>query len=301
MRLDDRFDLARASRAARARDGVRVQGLERRRRGGVGRALLHPRVIRGPRGRRHRPRGVLRLHGRQAHGQAGRGQHPRDRVAGELVLRCAGARRGGRSRDAPGRGAVAALAALHRGGGHGGARPRRAHGDHARRAARGRAAQPPGGDHRESRRTRRSTSGSASSRPVYEGPTGIVGLLQQACADAGLPAVSLWASVPHYVAAAPNPKVALALVRAFEGTAGLAVDGAELESAADDYERQVTAAVASDPEVKAFVERLETAAGRGRPRRTRPTRASSPLQTRLQAISSGFLRQRGPGGPGQAS
>ena len=99
--------------------------------------------------------------------------------------------------------------------------------------------------------------------PSYEGPTGIVGLIQQACAEAGLPAVSLWASVPHYVAAAPNPKVALALVRAFEGTAGLAVDGADLESAADDYERQVTAAVASDPEVKAFVERLETAAGRG--------------------------------------
>ena len=65
--------------------------------------------------------------------------------------------------------------------------------------------------------------------PSYEGPTGIVGLLQQACADAGLPAVSLWASVPHYVAAAPNPKVAPALVRAFEGTAGLAVDGGELE------------------------------------------------------------------------
>ena len=95
--------------------------------------------------------------------------------------------------------------------------------------------------------------------PSYEGPTGIVGVLQHACAEAGLPAVSLWASVPHYVAASPNPKVALALVRAFEGTAGLAVDGGELESAADDYERQVTAAVASDPEVKAFVERLETA------------------------------------------
>ena len=53
--------------------------------------------------------------------------------------------------------------------------------------------------------------------PTYEGPTGIVGVLQRACADAGLPALSLWASVPHYVAASPNPKVALALVRAFEG------------------------------------------------------------------------------------
>ncbi len=96
-------------------------------------------------------------------------------------------------------------------------------------------------------------------RTSYEGPTGIVGVLHHACSVAGLPSASLWASVPHYVAAAPNPKVALALVRAFEGAAGVAVDAGELEEAADDYERQVTAAVASDPEVKAFVERLESA------------------------------------------
>jgi proteasome assembly chaperone (PAC2) family protein len=93
----------------------------------------------------------------------------------------------------------------------------------------------------------------------YEGHTGIVGVLHNTCASAGIPSASLWASVPHYVAAAPNPKVALALVRAFEGIAGVVVDAGELESAADDYERQVSAAVASDPEVKAFVERLETA------------------------------------------
>src|ERR1700760_1045066 len=52
---------------------------------------------------------------------------------------------------------------------------------------------------------------------VYEGPTGIVGVLHAACADAGLPAASLWAGVPHYVAAAANPKAALALVRRVEG------------------------------------------------------------------------------------
>src|SRR5918998_4925882 len=57
-------------------------------------------------------------------------------------------------------------------------------------------------------------------RTTYEGPTGIVGVLHHACASAGIQCASLWASVPHYVAAAPNPKVALALVRAFEGMAG---------------------------------------------------------------------------------
>jgi predicted ATP-grasp superfamily ATP-dependent carboligase len=91
----------------------------------------------------------------------------------------------------------------------------------------------------------------------YEGPTGIVGVLHHACSEAGLTAVSLWASVPHYVAAAPNPKAALALIRSFEGVAGVAVDALDLEQSAEDYERQVNAAVATDPDVKSFVERLE--------------------------------------------
>jgi predicted ATP-grasp superfamily ATP-dependent carboligase len=94
----------------------------------------------------------------------------------------------------------------------------------------------------------------------YEGPTGIVGVLHAACQEAGLPTASLWASVPHYVAAAPNPKAALALLRKLEGLTGVAVDAAELESAAADYERQVSLAVQSDPDVQAFVERLEQAA-----------------------------------------
>jgi len=127
---------------------------------------------------------------------------------------------------------------------------------------------------------------------TYEGPTGIVGVLQHACAEAGLTSVSLWASVPHYVAAAPNPKVALALVRAFEGAAGVVVDAGELESAAEDYERQVSAAVASDPEVKAFVERLESAADE-EVEDSPPVRLPS-----ADAIANDFqrfLRQRGPG------
>jgi proteasome assembly chaperone (PAC2) family protein len=95
----------------------------------------------------------------------------------------------------------------------------------------------------------------------YEGPTGIVGILHAACQQAGLPSASLWAAVPHYIAATPNPKAALALVRKLEGLVGVAVDGSELESASADYERQVNVAVQSDPDVQAFVERLEQAAG----------------------------------------
>jgi predicted ATP-grasp superfamily ATP-dependent carboligase len=136
--------------------------------------------------------------------------------------------------------------------------------------------------------------------PSYEGPTGIVGVLQRASAEEGMPAVSLWASVPHYVAASPNPKVALALVRAFEGTAGLAVDGGELEEAAEDYERQVTAAVASDPEVKAFVERLESAMDEVTAENP-PDEEQLPSADTIASDFQRFLRQRGPEDPGRSS
>jgi len=126
----------------------------------------------------------------------------------------------------------------------------------------------------------------------YEGPTGITGVLHHQCAAAGLPSVSLWASVPHYVAAAPNPKVALALVRAFEGAAGVVVDATELETAAEDYERQVSAAVAGDPEVRAFVERLESAVDEVS--EERPP-VNLPSADAIASDFQRFLRQRGPG------
>ena len=92
---------------------------------------------------------------------------------------------------------------------------------------------------------------------TYEGPTGIVGVLHSTCIEAGLPSASLWAGVPHYVAAAANPKAALALVRRVEGLVGVSVDVSDLELASTDYERQVGIAVQSDPDIRAFVERLE--------------------------------------------
>ena len=95
------------------------------------------------------------------------------------------------------------------------------------------------------------------SQTRYEGPTGIVGVLHDTCARAGLPSASLWAPVPHYVAAVPSPKAALALVRSLEGLLELSVDASELESASEEYEERLDEAVASEPEVRALVERLE--------------------------------------------
>ena len=90
----------------------------------------------------------------------------------------------------------------------------------------------------------------------YEGPTGIVGVLHDACARAGLLSASLWAPVPHYVATVPSPKATLALLAASR-TARDPIDTSELEEAAVEYERRLDEAVASEPEVRALVERLE--------------------------------------------
>jgi predicted ATP-grasp superfamily ATP-dependent carboligase len=124
---------------------------------------------------------------------------------------------------------------------------------------------------------------------TYEGPTGIVGVLQASVAERGIPCASLWASVPHYVAAAPNPKAALALLRRLEGLVGVAVDGSELETAAADYERQVGLAVQSDPDVQAFVERLEQLAEDERGDQPQDIPSGDRLAREFQR----FLRQRG--------
>jgi proteasome assembly chaperone (PAC2) family protein len=95
-------------------------------------------------------------------------------------------------------------------------------------------------------------------RSSYEGPTGIVGIVHDACREAGLTSASLWAAVPHYVAAVPNPKAALALLRRLEGFTGVAIEASELEDAMDRFETQVDRAVAANPEIEELVRRLES-------------------------------------------
>ena len=95
------------------------------------------------------------------------------------------------------------------------------------------------------------------SQARYEGPTGIVGVLHDACARAGLLSASLWAPVPHYVATVPSPKATLALLRRLEDLLEVPIDTEELDEAAVEYERRLDEAVASEPEVRALVERLE--------------------------------------------
>jgi predicted ATP-grasp superfamily ATP-dependent carboligase len=93
----------------------------------------------------------------------------------------------------------------------------------------------------------------------YKGPTGIVGVLQQACASAGLPAVSLWAAVPHYVAQPPSPKATLALLHSVEDILDISLPLGELPADARAWERGVDELAEQDAEVAEYVRTLEEA------------------------------------------
>ena len=91
----------------------------------------------------------------------------------------------------------------------------------------------------------------------YEGPTGIVGVVHDACKRANIPSASLWAAVPHYVSLAPSPKAAAALCERLGVLLGAEIDTEELDEAAAAYVTQVSEAIASDEETAAYVEELE--------------------------------------------
>ena len=93
----------------------------------------------------------------------------------------------------------------------------------------------------------------------YKGPTGIVGVLQHACGDAGIPTVSLWASVPHYVAQPPSPKATLALLRGVEDVLDVSLPLADLPEQARAWERGVNELAEQDTEVADYVRTLEEA------------------------------------------
>jgi predicted ATP-grasp superfamily ATP-dependent carboligase len=94
----------------------------------------------------------------------------------------------------------------------------------------------------------------------YEGPTGVVGVLHDACRGVDLPSVSLWAAVPHYVSLTPSPRAALALCERLGDLLGTSIETEELEEASAAYVDQVSEAVSSDPDTATYVEELEARA-----------------------------------------
>src|SRR5919109_1404719 len=130
-------------------------------------------------------------------------------------------------------------------------------------------------------------------RSRYEGPTGIVGVLHDACNGAKIPSVSLWAAVPHYVSLAPSPRAALALCQRLGDILGTQIDTAELDEAAERYSEQVSEAVATDEETAAYVAELEERA------EILDDDQELPSGESLAAELTRFLRERerGNGGP----
>jgi predicted ATP-grasp superfamily ATP-dependent carboligase len=92
----------------------------------------------------------------------------------------------------------------------------------------------------------------------YEGPTGILGVFADACQRSGVPAVSFWAAVPHYVAQPPCPKATLALIRRVEDVLDIDVPLADLPERARAWETQVDELAEGDSDVADYVRSLES-------------------------------------------
>jgi proteasome assembly chaperone (PAC2) family protein len=129
-------------------------------------------------------------------------------------------------------------------------------------------------------------------RSRYEGPTGIVGVFQDACVQAGVPALSFWAAVPHYVSQPPSPKATLALLHRVEEVLDVEVPLGALPEQAEEWERTVSEMADEDEDVRDYVRALEERGDADEPSLT---------ETSGDSIAEEFeryLRRRGPGGPG---
>jgi proteasome assembly chaperone (PAC2) family protein len=128
----------------------------------------------------------------------------------------------------------------------------------------------------------------------YQGPTGIVGVLQNACVEAGVPAVSFWAAVPHYVSQARVPKATVALLHRVEEVLDVEVPLGGLPEQAEEWERTVSEMAEADDEVREYVRQLEEQAARD-------DDDDAVVEADGDAIAADFeryLRRRGTGGTG---
>jgi proteasome assembly chaperone (PAC2) family protein len=127
----------------------------------------------------------------------------------------------------------------------------------------------------------------------YQGPTGIVGVFQSACVEAGVPAMSFWAAVPHYVSQARVPKAAVALLHRVEEVLDVEVPLGGLPEQAEEWERTVSEMAEADDEVREYVRQLEEQAESGDAEQMRQTSGDA-----IAADFERYLRRRGTGGPG---
>jgi proteasome assembly chaperone (PAC2) family protein len=133
-------------------------------------------------------------------------------------------------------------------------------------------------------------------RSRYEGPTGIVGVLHDAVRDAGVPSASLWAPVPHYVAAAPNPVATQALLDRVSALLELDLSLADFDDEVTAWRRRVDEVVAENDEVRDYVSQLEQQADEAaEEQEPEPiTEADLPSGETLAADIERYLREQGP-------
>jgi proteasome assembly chaperone (PAC2) family protein len=125
----------------------------------------------------------------------------------------------------------------------------------------------------------------------YQGPTGIVGVLQDTCVQAGIPAISLWAAVPHYVSQPPSPKATLALLHRVEEVLDVEVPLGALPEQAEEWQRTVSEMAEEDEDVSNYVRALEE---RGDADQTLSETSGDAIAAEFER----YLRRRRHGGPG---
>lgn len=125
-------------------------------------------------------------------------------------------------------------------------------------------------------------------RSRYEGPTGIVGVLQDACVRAGVPAVSIWAAVPHYVSHPPSPKATLALLHKLEDVLDARIPLGALPEQAEQWQSTVNEMAEEDEEISEYVRSLEE---RGDAEITIDEDSGDKIAAEFER----YLRRRGPG------
>jgi proteasome assembly chaperone (PAC2) family protein len=132
-------------------------------------------------------------------------------------------------------------------------------------------------------------------RPTrYEGPTGIVGVLNTACREGGIATASVWANVPHYVSGIENPKAALALVQRVLTLLNLEADLGDLEEASRQYDQNLAEIVAQNAKIKAYVAKLESRDAAEEPEANPAPASDLPPASELVAEIEQFLRQQRP-------
>jgi proteasome assembly chaperone (PAC2) family protein len=131
-------------------------------------------------------------------------------------------------------------------------------------------------------------------RPTrYEGPTGIVGVLNSLCREREIPAATLWANVPHYISGIENPKASLALVKRVLSLVGAETDLSDLDEAGRQFDQNLREIVAQNTKIASYITKLEAKDTEDEPG-AQPGQSDLPPASELVAEIEQFLRQQRP-------